>query len=543
MSVTKNTNALSEQLMAYFSLTADPFERGLEVFFEGAQRQHNLETLRHMSTFGDMVLLLTGEKGSGKTSLISRFVTVCSGELKVYVADVQNLTAKEKSQSVIHALSQSVGLERVQGETTRQSFSRLLQHLEEQFQKNGLRNVLVFDNADSLPKKELQFYFSYFSQLPKESGVAVIFSGLPALLQVARLSHIEGNEEWLHQMQLKPMAAPDMLEYLQLRLEKAGYKGLLELSETQVQHLIDSGKGLPGRINRLFASVVLEPASLKLPSKSSIRMPRRIIAGLFLLLGLSFLVVAYQYGVFEIEDGDEDSAVAIEVEKVGVELDFAEKGPDPLAQQRAARLKMLDQALSESLAGGTTSKPVTADTSATALPASVVKKEVEAKSSVGEIKAGRIEQSESAPQINSLESKAPKKEDSVLGRGTENQKEQEGQASRTGHEAPERKLPSKPFFKEQSWVESQSATAYSAQILGSYQEQTAIDFARRVSQLDSSIFYLKTLHRGRPWFVVFYGVFKDKVAAQAAIKDASKIIRSQQPWLRRFDGILKSYPR
>ena len=51
---------LTEQLKQHFDLHIDPFSPLNKVFYEGGQRHHNLETLRHMSIFGDMVLLLTG---------------------------------------------------------------------------------------------------------------------------------------------------------------------------------------------------------------------------------------------------------------------------------------------------------------------------------------------------------------------------------------------------------------------------------------------------------------------------------------------------
>ncbi len=63
--------SMNEQLRDKYRLKVEPFGDSAHLFFQGAQRQHNLETLRHLVNFGDMVLLLTGDSGSGKTTLIN----------------------------------------------------------------------------------------------------------------------------------------------------------------------------------------------------------------------------------------------------------------------------------------------------------------------------------------------------------------------------------------------------------------------------------------------------------------------------------------
>ena len=56
------------QLINHFNLSSDPFGANNDCFFEDAQRKHNIETIRHLAIFGDMVLLLTGEIGAGKST-------------------------------------------------------------------------------------------------------------------------------------------------------------------------------------------------------------------------------------------------------------------------------------------------------------------------------------------------------------------------------------------------------------------------------------------------------------------------------------------
>ena len=59
-----------EQFKEKLGLNADPFSARQAVFYEGAQRKHNLEVIRHMAGFGDLVMALIGERGTGKSYLI-----------------------------------------------------------------------------------------------------------------------------------------------------------------------------------------------------------------------------------------------------------------------------------------------------------------------------------------------------------------------------------------------------------------------------------------------------------------------------------------
>jgi septal ring-binding cell division protein DamX len=98
-------------------------------------------------------------------------------------------------------------------------------------------------------------------------------------------------------------------------------------------------------------------------------------------------------------------------------------------------------------------------------------------------------------------------------------------------------------FRSKDWVISQSSTSYTAQLLGSYSEETAIKFIEQAGVLDLDIYYLKTFYKGRDWYVVFYGSFSSKKSAKNAVSVAPKLVQQQGPWLRRFDGILNSYPK
>ena len=548
MMVEQNSNALMQQLKKHFNLVADPFLMESGFFFEGAQRQHNLETLRHLASFGDMVLFLTGDKGAGKTHLLHKLVDSSFEGLNVVYLDCERLIrdSHKNISPILSACFRSLGLREKEGSFA-ELLSTLLTECHRMVAVDGVRTLFAFDNADKISKKELQEYFRFCKELPAESALVMLFAGSSTLIQASKLGSNINQDVWWHQVQLKPFSQADVLLYLQQALTLVGYLEKLELTGTQSQQLVELGKGLPGRINKLFPSVVLEPGLLKIKTKPQSRgAPVWIMFGLAGLLVISFIFVSYQHGllsrfipVFSFEDSAD-----VPKEK-GVDLVGARDGVlEEKNNQQRSRLAMLDNALKEK---------------GISLPVK--------QSDESEKPSLSINEDETV--LNGLDFKVQGLEEMIFdGNKLDDKKviekpvEQEGVVldmpqSEEARQAPvevsgESKksfssvdVPIKTHaaFRSKTWLLEQSKPAYLAQVLGSYSEETAQKFIQKIGGQKFEVYYLETEHKGKPWFVVFYGVFPAKAHAQDAVKNAPKIIRSQNPWIRLSAEVLASYPK
>ena len=559
--------ALTGQLISHFDLSGDPFSIENTCFFEDAQRKHNIETLRHLAIFGDMVLLLTGEIGAGKTSLIEYFVRTQADELNIYVHKnpaqfIRNGAGVDKSERIgsVNRFAELAGLAKIDGERAGQTLSRLITQCDQKFQESGKRTLLILDDADLLSKEELTLYFSIFRSLPVESGAVVLLAGTPKLLKFASADESIGRDEQLHQIQLKPLTNSESIEYIQCRLASVGFVDQLSLSEGQRDNLAKIGKGLPGRINRFFVCIIFELGLPEAEKPSVNYVARKVLFSIVGLLLLSFVLVSYQHGLLDLSVMD-SSVVA--------EQNIGESSNDGQAKveesslielQRDARLKMLDLAIKESaptevvldtynVSNGASlssdgDREARVNDKLKAIlsvnPESVSKKmqsetNEESKAVSGEIE--RVVSNESikkqVPIINvSAQRVSPDAVSPTVAHSADDKA------------APEQYVSNKPkSFRTKSWVVSQSPSNYSAQLLGSYSEDTAIKFIEHAGRVDPALFYLKTLYKGRDWYVVFYGSFTSKKVAQNAISAAPKVVQKQGPWLRRFEGILNSYPK
>ena len=86
-----------------------------------------------------------------------------------------------------------------------------------------------------------------------------------------------------------------------------------------------------------------------------------------------------------------------------------------------------------------------------------------------------------------------------------------------------------------SWYQSQAGSRYSVQVLGTGSEASAKAF---ISQQGGGDYrYFRKSLQGKPFYVVTYGSFADRTAAQAAIKKLPAKIQASKPWARPFSSI------
>jgi len=544
MSQEQHNNALMMQLKKHFQLAAEPFSSEASFFFEGAQRKHNLETIRHLASFGDLVLFVTGDKGAGKTHLLKQLEVESADIVRtVYLECNRALQGSQGRQVlVIESSLRLLGLERKE-ESFDESCARLLHACDSYLALHGRRTLFVYDNADQLPGPQLLALYGFCRKLPEESSLVMLFSGSSTLLQHSKIGANLDQDAWWHQIQMKPFAEQEIQAYLAQALSSAGYQGELELTEQQLKQLTQIGKGLPGRINKVFPSVILEPGLLKIPaSRKNKNTSIRVMFGLAGLLVLSFLIVSFQHGVFDrlvpvFSLAPTEKPEAAAVPKVSEPV-------EPVADaQQLARLALLDAEL---------------ERQGLSLPAeemesnSVVDQPISVQEKNSEPENDKSVMSESAP-ADSLKQTKPEpvqvqEKPQAVSAGKEGPAELErvensiSESSVTTSDSKALEPEKHKTFRSKQWLESQSKQAYIPQILGSFEEQTALNFIQELGQQKYEIFYLETEHKGRPWFVVFYGVFPSKADAQEAIKRAPKRIRNQNPWLRSVDGVLRSYP-
>ena len=539
-SVTKESEyqqSLNEQLRNKFHLNLEPFGDAVQLFFQGGQRQHNLETLRHLVNFGDMVLLLTGDSGSGKTTLI--------GELKKCVEDNVSVVSLKPSlisnpKKLVSELCKKFSVQQVDGEPIARSMDRVTQHFS-QDAAIGKRTLLVVDDAHKTNKEAFQLLVSTFKTLSGEAGVCLLISGRKGVLHSMTLEGVEPDScSWIHQIQLKPLSRDDATAYVNARLVRAGAVVAPELSGAQSAALHELGKGCPGRINRIAPAVLLDVFGVSEEKKRSPKGVSWLLAGISVSLLISFLVIAYQYNLFY--SSSEGEAPATPQADLVV-------GSDELS----ARAKLADAVTREKLPPSPFYLPDGEIKSTKELSVASVPEVLE---SIEESKSASLEKDMVASVekrviedviIQPLEGKSDVLVDNVVGIAEASVKLNTQEATITSEaeletmplqrvEVTEGVLGRHTAFRSEAWVNKQSSSAYTIQVLGSRSEETTIKYIDKAGD-SVRLFYLESTYKGGAWFVVISNIYSNKESARKALSALPIVIKKQKPWLRSVKGL------
>ena len=488
------TLSADDTFLNHYGFSHDPFAARVPGFkFFPAQRKPVLGQLHHLARYSQLLLVVTGPEGSGKTLL--RQALVASSNKQSVQSVVITPQDTLDSAALLQQVAQALG-------SPHADFDSVLAQVI-QLALTGQEVYLLVDDAERLTGAAVETLLRLAAGSP-EGRPHVFLFGEHTL--VARLDALVEAQEHIHVIALQPYEEEETREYLALRLEGAG-AGIDCFNEEQIARIHDESGGWPGPINHVAREELL--AAMR-NSKSNAkaggwgrRLPIKHLIALVAVLG----VVA---AALSMRGGEEESTVPAttslplgagvqtqsqtstsEEARVGGEGDVLQTQPlvrEPLAAAGGAESDASPEPASE--------PPLTGEAESLELPAEPAPVSPEPAPAAPEPAVEPVRQiaAEPAPAASAS---AP----SVSG-----------------------------------WYGSQPATNYLVQVLGTRTESNA---KALVSQYGSGYRYFVKQHEGKPLYVVTYGNFASRSAAVEAIKALPASLRSGKPWARTFASIQK----
>ncbi|MBM7061150.1 AAA family ATPase [Pseudomonas sp. UL073] len=524
-----------EAFLGHYQFSHDPFAPRVPGFkFFPAQRKPVLGQLHHLARYSQLLLVVTGPEGSGKTLLRQALVASTNKQT------VQSVVVSARGAMDAGSLLRQVA----QGVSAPQSDIRGIQAQVMQLTLTGQEVYLLVDDAEQLDDSALDALLALATG-NAEARPHIFLFGQPALLP--RLELLTEGEERFHAIELQPYSEDETAEYLAQRLDGAG-QGIDVFTAEQVADIHAQAQGWPGLINQVARETLIEAMLAQRgaarPAGLSLQLPKKH------LLALAVVVVAVAAALLMKGRSGTDSAVVPVAQQApaaaaagseapqgapegGPAIEFAgSTQPLPLPLVGEAQ-PVIRQPLAQVAGQGDGEEASLAEPAETASPtASAVPVPAPAPitpaptvppaapvvaPAVPPVAAAVPAPAPRAPTAAPVQPAAPAVKKPAVA------------------QAPVVKpAPTKPAASGGDWYASQAASHYALQILGTRSEASAQAFVRQ--QGAGYRYFVKSL-QGKPLFVVTYGSFASRGAAQAAIKGLPAKVQAGKPWPRTFASI------
>jgi len=233
-----------------FQLTPDP-----TFYFESITHRKALSYLGYGMAQGEGFIVITGEIGSGKSTMVAHLMKkVDPNQMTVGQVVTSNLDGSE----LVHLVAQSFGLD-VAGQDKASALGAIEAFLHEEA-RDGRRCLLVVDEAQNLSfeaLEELRMMSNF--QLGSHPLLQQLLLGQPEFKQtLARHDRLEQlRQRVIAAHHLTPMEVQEVAPYIEHRLSLVNWKGYPSFDPKIFPAIHEASGGIPRRVNQIATRLLL----------------------------------------------------------------------------------------------------------------------------------------------------------------------------------------------------------------------------------------------------------------------------------------------
>lgn len=328
----------------HFSFKYKPFELvpNPDFFFYSSTHKKAITYLDYGIKEKTGFILLTGEIGSGKTTIIRNLVKDLGSSIKI--SKVNNTMVS--SEQLISVINEDFGLE-IDGKTKPRLLSELNEFLIEQYSRK-IQPILLIDEAQNLSVDLLE-EVRLLSNLETDRAklLQIILVGQPELKKTLMLPElIQLRQRISIKYHISPLSIDETGEYIKHRLAVAGNPDAIKLDDDVLHIIYQFSRGIPRLIN-ILCDFVLLATFVEGASEVTIEVVREVAMD---LETHDYWNEGHDAGIFEQEKNDMNADLAKEIASISRRLlrfeEIIEKNiPDGDALKE--KIDLLDKKVSE----------------------------------------------------------------------------------------------------------------------------------------------------------------------------------------------------
>jgi DamX protein len=500
--------------LTVLGLVDDPFAPGNrpEYFYAEPVFLQRLDLLTHLLQFSDSLLVLLGAAGAGKTTLLRELSARAGDNWRVCElrgADISSLDG------LMQRLADCIGMEAYAGDAGDLS-ARVMARCADLRGAMELP-VLIIDDAELVPPSLLRS----LAGLAGNPGATaqrlrILLSGTPELEGLlAQAGLAPGLVPFVQTLNMPRLNEVQAAAYLLYQMTVAGYAGESPFSATEVRAIAKASEGLPGVMNALAQETLRNHAGLQL---GTARGGRQLRSWLPLVLAAVLLGAAAWFWWPGAGPGQSVPATPPRAE-----------WPLPLPPRPATGV-IEDRGLPET--PRTEEVAETAEEMAPAPPADLTEEAPRLAQGDGGAEPA-VALQEAAPEPPALEPEpAPQPQ-------PEPAAQPEPAPAEIALEAAPRTAPAAPVvagMQGADWIRAQPGSRFTLQLLVSGNQEALQSFVRQ-HRLQGQLAWFRRQQQGREEYVLLYGTYPGRAAAQADIATLPARVQRDKPWPRSFTSV------
>lgn len=525
----KNNNKfageLNQQSLDYLGLNKQPFASEIlteKSFFNSQALTKITDSLTHQIQFSDLLLLIEGDQGSGKTSLFRQFI-------QTDIANTKTLSMQAEATDTLVQIQQKISIH-LQDLGDANHLDDNLKNLQ-MFDQTPL---VIIDNVHVLSDTTLQELFRYQQQLKQEHDVTlkILFfanSGMTETLQ--KITDIQTDQMYVQAM---PRLSPKQLDsYITHKLRSAGYSGKSILENNDIQQLFKKCNGTPLDI-MIQAAPFIDKAITRKVTPASAKWVKALVVIITLFILITGGYITYTYFLNEkpadtptiksliseihtpdttslIEESPTETVISDEPDVISIlknddisldvpasiEPDSIDPEPDHTSNQADTIETTQNKIIIEEESIQTTTKNTVAEKDNT-------KEAPETPNIEVDIKA-KIKTAE--PLVTAPQALHPTLQ----------------QLNKMG-------------LQDANWLQQQNSNNWTLQLLGARDPETLLKFAQG-NNLASNTAWYKTWLASKPYYVLIHGSYTNRNMARNAIDTLPQKLRSLKPWVKSMKSV------
>jgi DamX protein len=536
-------------------------------FFSSPELSQRLDLLRHLTENSELIPLVKGPEGSGKSSLIQQLTQLAADNWVIANIEANPMMQPDQLLAILAETFPGAG-----DDHPMERLIRRFSHLRQE----GFLPIVIIDDAQLLPEATIITLLRMHERRQDESILArILLFAQPEIDNLLKTPQIQAmNILALQALDMPRLTRPQTEQFIEQLLLVEDPTGRLGLNASRIDKIFHDSDGLPGRIvGQVLESISSGAARTRRTGGLGLGSPL-VVAGLVSIGVILILMLLFQDSINALfgtgAESERKEGILPSGEGKVVPLQLPTQEPEetespaeempPLGEQMAAPGQQPTEPVPVELPVVTKeadTEGLRPEQGKTEVDAAETKAEVSTAPAVAEQEAitpeaATVDQTkkEAVEDSASVGAVAPKEEDKVVSAIVEAEPKPAVKKPKPVVEKPEpvAKKPepvakvkkAAPAVKpgSEAWLLQQRPSSYTLQLIGLQDEAGIARFLERY-KLPGQTAYFRTSRQGKPWFPVLYGIYPNRDAAVAARERLPESLKKAGVWPRSLESVQK----